>query len=673
MVSVDIKKKAQKLRNEIIRHQKLYHEEDQSEISDEAYDSLLRELIALEEKYPTVRTPDSPTQRIGGKPITAFKKVTHKVPQWSFDNVFSEEELQAWEDRAVRFLEKETKVPEKLVYTAEHKIDGLKIILEYTNGLFVRGATRGDGRVGEDITHNLKTIASIPLSLSKPVDIIAVGEAWLPEKELTRINAERKKNNEPLFANARNVAAGSLRQLDPAMTAKRNLNSFIYDIDFLNTNGVVKAPQSQSAELTLLNTLGFQVNPHYRVCKGMTEVIAYYRLWLKKRDTLPYGIDGVAIKVDDISFQQTLGYTGKAPRFTVAYKFPAEQVTTQVLDITLQLGRTGVLTPVAHLAPVLVAGSMVSRATLHNEDEIKRLDVRIGDFVIIQKAGDVIPDIVSVLTELRTGKEKSFIFPTHVALCGGDGRIERIPGQAAYRCVNRNSFALQKQKLYYFVSKKALNIDGLGPKIIDRLLDAGLIASYEDIFTLTPGDISALPGFKEKSAKNIINAIQTARSISLPRFLIALSIDQVGEETAHDLAEHFSSLTDIQRASREELEAVSGIGGVVADSIHSWFKDREHIRLLKALQKHITVESSGKKKKGTLSGKTFVLTGTLTALTRTDAQERIREKGGTVSSSVSKNTHFVVAGNDPGTKYEKAKSLGVKILSEREFIALISR
>jgi DNA ligase (NAD+) len=655
-----------------LRHQQLYHEQDEPEISDEAYDSLIRELLVLEEQYPDLRIPNSPTERIGGRPIASFQKVTHVVPQWSFDNVFSDDELREWEQKIIRFLEKETSVPKNITYTAEHKIDGLKIILQYKNGVFMRGATRGDGEVGEDITHNLKTIESIPLTLKYPVSIIVVGEAWLPERELKRINNERKKNNEAIFANARNAAAGSLRQLDPKITASRKLSSFIYDIDMLDLSSVrLATPQTQVEELLLLKKLGFNTNPHSKVCVGIEAVINYYNNWLTKRETLPYGIDGVALKVDSITLQQTLGYTGKAPRFAIAYKFPAEQVTTTVEDVTLQLGRTGVLTPVAHLTPVRVAGSVVSRATLHNEDEIKRLDVRIGDTVVIQKAGDVIPDIVSVLTKLRTGKEKKFVFPKKVDVCGGDGSIERIPGQAAYRCVDRNSAALHRQRLYYFVSKKALNIDGLGPKIIDRLLDAGLITSYEDIFTLTAGDISVLPGFKEKSAQNIIDAIHASTSVSLPRFLIALSIDQVGEETAYDLAEHFLSLEAIVDASRDELEAVSGIGIVVAESIYAWFKNPEHKRLLKALQKYITIESSGKKKKGLLSGKTFVLTGTLKKLTRSDAQSRIREQGGEVSSSVSKQTSYVVVGADPGTKYTKAQTLGVPTLTEEAFIALL--
>jgi len=668
-IPVDVQKKIAALRDEVIRHQELYHRKDQPEISDEAYDSLVRELLILEEQYPEVKK-ESPLERIGGEPIEVFEKVQHKVRQWSFDNVFSEEELHQWEKRIMRYLEKETSLPTQIVYSAEHKIDGLKIVLEYEHGVLVRGLTRGNGKVGENITHNIKTIRSIPLTLQKPITLVAVGEAWIAHKEFKHINKEREKKGELLFANARNAAAGSLRQLDPKIAAQRNLDSFFYDIDFLDGN--IKKPVTQIEELELLKELGFKTNPHYKECCDVEEILAYYNKWVSKKDKLSYEVDGIAIKVNDILLQKTLGYTAKSPRFGVAFKFPAEQVTTTVEDIVLQVGRTGVLTPVAHLKPVRVAGSLVSRATLHNEDEIKRLGVCIGDSVIIQKAGDVIPDIVSVLTKLRTGKEKRFVFPSHSSLCGGDGSIERVPGHAAYRCVDRNSFELQKQKFYYFVSKKAFNIEGLGPQIIDRFLEEGLIASFDDIFTLTEGDISALPGFKEKSAKNLIAAIEQGKHVSLPQLLIALSIDQVGEETAHDLADHFSSLTKIQNSSADELESVSGVGSVVAHSICAWFKNVSNKRMLAQLLQHIALKETPRKKKGKLSGKTFVLTGTLVGLTRSEAQESIRLLGGSISNSVSKKTDYVVTGRDPGTKYNRAQDLGVATLSEEEFIALMS-
>ncbi len=670
-VPKDIEKKVHTLRKEITRHQKLYHESDTPEISDEAYDSLLRDLHALEDTYPELKTTASPTESIGGEPIEAFEKVTHKVKQWSFDNIFSSDELVAWEEKIKRYLEKEIKVPHVITYCAEHKMDGLKVILEYQGGVFIRGATRGNGEVGEDITHNLKTIQNVPQKLTKPINAIVVGEALLSHKEFKRINKEREKNNEPLFANARNAAAGSLRQLDPRITARRKLEVYAYDIDLLEENGVgLHKPTTQIDELHTLKNLGFAVSPHFKKCDGVKEIDTYYSKWMQKKETLPYDVDGVAIKVNDIRLQHILGYTGKSPRFGVAYKFPAEQVTTVVEDIVLQIGRTGVLTPVAHLTPVRVAGSVVSRATLHNEDEIKRLDVRIGDTVVIQKAGDVIPDIVSVLTKLRSGKEKKFVFPTHFPLCGGDGRIERVPGQAAHRCVNTDSFELQKQKFHYLVSKKAFDIDGVGPQIVDRFLEEGLITSYDDLFTLEVGDIAALSGFKEKSAQNIVEAIQTAREVTLPRLLIGLSIPHVGEETAYDIAEHFGTLENIQKASLETLQNISGVGDIVAQSVHSWFSDKNNKETLKKLLQYITV-SAIQQKTGVFSGKTFVLTGSLTTFTRDDAREAIHARGGTVSSSVSKSTDYVVVGNDPGSKYQKAQSLGVPVLTEEELIALL--
>ncbi len=668
MIPINTKKKITALRDEIIRHQDLYHSKDNPEISDEAYDSLVRELIELEEKYPEIKR-GSPVDKIGGDVIKSFNKVTHKVRQWSFDNVFSEKELHEWEKRIKRFLEKEITLNENITYSAEHKIDGLKVILEYKKGKFVCGATRGDGVIGEDVTHNLKMIQSIPLTLSKPVNMIAVGEAWISHKEFEKINKERLKSGEQLFANARNVAAGSLRQLDSKVVAKRKLDTFFYDIDFIE--GDIEKPKTQIEELELLKELGFKVNPNHKECKSIEDVIAYYKKWINKKESLLYEVDGVALKVNDINLQKTLGYTAKSPRFSVAFKFPAQQVTTVVEDIVLQVGRTGVLTPVAHLKPVQVAGSTVSRATLHNEDEIKRLDVRIGDSVIIQKAGDVIPDIVSVLIALRTGKEKKFIFPTHISSCGGDGRIERVSGQSAYRCVDRNSLELQKQKFYYFVSKKAFNIEGLGPQIIDRLLNEGLVTSYDDIFTLKEGDISSLEGFEETSANNLINAIKKAKKVSLARFLISLSIDQVGEETANDLSEHFSTLSNIQKASVEELESISGVGVIVAESIYRWFKNDENKDLLKKLRTHINLLGGIRKNSFKLSGKSFVLTGSLQELARDEAKEKIRSHGGSVTSSVSKNTDYIVVGEDPGTKYNKAKELGVKIITEKDFIALI--
>lgn len=673
-ISKAIEERVEQLRSLIEYHRKRYHEEDSPEISDEAYDSLVRELISLEEKYPSLKTPDSPTVRIGGAPIASFEKVEHAVPQWSFDNVFNDEELVEWEKRMKRHLEKEAGIANPtLTYCAEHKIDGLKVILTYKDGVFVQGATRGDGTVGENITENLKTISSIPLRLPKKIDIIVVGEAWLPHKGLSRINKEREKKGEPLFANARNVAAGTLRQLDPKIVKERKLQNFAYDIDFLDPRGEkVSVPKTQTEELELLKTLGFQVNPTYKLCKNISEVISYYREWMDKKDKLEYGVDGVAIKVEQRSLQEALGYTAKAPRFAMAFKFPAEQATTVVEDIVLQVGRTGVITPVAKLRPVLVAGSTVSRATLHNEDEIKRLDVRIGDTVILQKAGDVIPDIVRVLTELRTGKQKPYVFPKKVAECGGDGSIERIPGQAAYRCVFGDSAVQQKRKLEHFVSKKCFNIDGLGEKIIEEFMDRNLISSFDDIFTLEKGDIATLPGFGEKSADNLIASIDKARDVTLQKFITSLSIPQVGEETADVLAGRFGTLDTLLSVNFSDLEKIPGIGPIIAQSVLSWFANNENKKLITHLLAQVRIKPQKALNSGKLSGKTFVLTGTLTKFSRDEAKDHIKSLGGHVSGSVSSKTDYVVVGSDPGDKYEKAVSLGVRTLTESDFMKLLA-
>ncbi|HLC95138.1 MAG TPA: NAD-dependent DNA ligase LigA, partial [Patescibacteria group bacterium] len=520
------KKRIEQLSREIDVHRAKYHTLDQPTISDEAYDSLMNELGHLERTFPLLRSQTSPTLRVGGAPLPAFRKVRHSTRQWSFDDVFDYTELQEWEQKVKNLLSKNIKYQSSdttLEYICELKIDGLKIILTYENGVLVRAATRGDGEVGEEVTENVRTIHSIPLQLKKPLNITVVGEVWLAEQELVRINAERRASGEPLFANARNAAAGSIRQLDSKITAQRRLDSFVYDIDKIESNikhQTSNIPATQREELEILKTLGFNVNPHYRVCHSVANIEAYYQEWSKKRHSLPYGLDGIVIKVNERHLQETLGYTGKSPRFGVAYKFPAEQATTIVEDVQVQIGRTGVLTPVAHLRPVRIAGSVVSRATLHNFDEIARLDVRIGDTVIIQKAGDVIPDVVQVLKDLRTGKEKEFRFPTHFPLCGGDGRIERIPGQVAYRCVAKNSYSQQKRKLEHFVSKKAFDVDGLGPKLIAQLMNAEIISNFDDIFTIKKGDLETLPRFGDKSMKNLLGAIDKARDVTLTRFII---------------------------------------------------------------------------------------------------------------------------------------------------------
>lgn len=671
-VPKDIDRRASELARLIAHHQKLYHEKDAPEISDEAYDSLVGELADILNTYPELKVKHKEVVAVGGRPQDAFKKVTHKIRQWSYDNVFTEEELRAWEERLLRLLHKQDIRVSSLSYESEHKIDGLKLILEYEKGRLTRAATRGDGVTGEDVTHTARMIKDIPHILKEEVTLIVVGEAWLSVTEFHRINARRKKNDEPLFANPRNAAAGSVRQLDPEITKERKLSFFAYDIDFIDEQTLSRAaPQTQNEELSFLRKLGFVASPDARFCKTLDEAIAEYKKWAPKKGSMPYGMDGTVLKVNDISLQKALGYTAKSPRYGIAYKFPSEEATTVVEDIVLQVGRTGVLTPVAHLRPVRVAGSTVSRATLHNEDQIKRLDVRVGDTVILQKAGDVIPEILSVVKELRPKNSKSYTFPKKVAECGGDGSIERIPGTAAYRCVAKDSDTLHRRRLYYFVSKNALNIDGVGPRIIDLLLEHKLINTAADLFTLTKGDLLALPGFKEKAAQNVIDAINAARTIPLNRLLVALSIDHVGEETARDIAKHYASIKELQSAKEEELAAIYGVGNIVARSLTAWFRNPEHKKELKRLGQHLTIEAGAKNTSGKLSGKTFVFTGTLPNLTRSDAETRVRDAGGSVSSSVSKNTDYVVVGEDPGSKAEKAKELGVKILQEGDFLKLL--
>lgn len=656
-----IQERAEKLRETINHHRYLYHVHDKEEISQEALDSLKHELSGLEEEYPALITPDSPSQRVAGEPLPFFEKVTHKVRQWSFNDVFTIEELQAFEERIKRALVREGMSAENIEYTCELKIDGLKIVLEYVKGELQVAATRGNGLVGENVTANIRTIESIPLRLREDVSIIVEGEVLMTKSRFEEQNKAREGQGLEPFKNPRNVAAGSIRQLDPKLVSERRLDAFIYDI----AQGEEVA--TQRGELQRLKELGFKVNPHFEKVESVEGVVRYWEKWRKKAPELDYLADGIVVKVNNKAQQEALGYTGKAPRFAAAFKFPAEQVTTRVEDIVFQVGRTGVVTPVALLSPVSVAGSTVSRATLHNEDEIKRLDVRIGDTVVLQKAGDVIPDIVRVLTELRTGEEEPFVFPTHVPECGGDGEIVRIPGQAAYRCKNRNSFAEHKRKLYHFASKHAFDIEFLGPKNIDLLLEHEVISTFDDIFKLKEGDLVGIPRLGEKSISNILSSIERARTVTLPRFIIALSIDNVGEETARLLAERFGTIDALAVASTEELQTIDGVGEVVARSVHDWFSDPIKKALLKRLSHEVVIEKERERVAGFFSGKTVVLTGTLEHFSRDEAAEIVRGQGGTISSSVSKKTDYVIVGESAGSKEVKARELGITILDEDAF------
>ena len=669
-MSKDIFNRIQKLRQLIDHYRYQYHVLDIEEISSEALDSLKKELVDLETEYPEYFDINSPTQRVAGKSLDKFQKIEHKVRQWSFGDAFNEKDINDFNERVNRFLKRD--LNEDVEYVCELKIDGLKVVLEYKDGELYKAATRGDGLVGEDVTHNIRTINSIPLKLKYDIDIIVEGEVLITKTNFEKLNKIQVKNNLPLFANPRNIAAGSIRQLDPKISASRNLDMFIYDIayvDFKN-NKNIKEAKSQEEELILLKSLGFKVNPHFKKVHNIKEVIRYWQHWqniYKKQD---YLIDGVVVKVNDNDLQKELGFTGKSPRFGIAFKFPTEQVTTTVEDIKLQVGRTGVITPVAILKPVSVLGTTVSRATLHNEDEIKRLDIRIGDTVIIQKSGDVIPDIIQVLKDLRPGRSKPFHFPKTVQGCGGDGSIERLEGQAAYRCVHMDSDQLNKRKLYHFVSKKCLDIDGLGPKQIDLFTAEGLITDFVDIFTLKKGDIEILPRMGEKSAQNIVDSIDKAKNTDMYRLLFALSIPQVGEETARDVAKACDyDFIKLQKMSFNDFENIYGIGEVVAKNIYDWFQDKKNIDTLNNLLQYIKINKQKIKviENSFFKDKSFVLTGTLSKYSRDEAGEIIRKFGGNIVSSVSKNTDYVLAGESAGSKLDKASKLGVKVLNEDEF------
>jgi DNA ligase (NAD+) len=657
--------RAKQLRDAISTYREQYHTRDESPLSPEALDSLKHELSELERTFPELVTPDSPTQTIAGAVLPNLKKVPHAVPQWSLDDAFSESELLAWGERLERVLVKHSKSDSTLSYDVELKIDGLHIVLTYKKGELVTAATRGDGRVGEDVTHNVRTIREVPQTLARPVDLVVEGEVYMTRSGLAQLNKEREKAGLPLFANPRNAAAGSIRQLDSSIAASRPLGVFLYDIDAMSE----PLPRTQTSELELLKELGLPVNPYHIHTKTLDGVHAYFKEWEgTKRESLDYQLDGVVIKVDERELQEILGYTGKGPRFSIALKFPAEQVTTVVEDIVLQIGRTGVLTPVAHLVPVAVAGTVVARATLHNEDFIREKDIRIGDTVILQKAGDIIPEVVQVLPELRTGKERKWKFPKRSNLCGGDGAIERVPGVAAYRCVVKDSFPVRLRQLAHFAGKSALDIEGLGHKTVQLLMEHELVSDFGDFFDLTYDEVVALPGFKETSARNLIEAIAARRRVPLDRLLVGLSILHVGEETATLLAQEFGTITALANAKEDELARIKGIGEVVAHAVTLWFADAGNQATLARLEKHLTIEQVRRVSGGPLSGQTVVVTGTLPTLSREEAEKLVKKSGGQVAGSVSKKTSFVVAGENPGSKFTKATTLGVPIIDEAEFV-----
>lgn len=667
MVTRELQERIAKLRTAIHRHRYLYHVENRSEISEAALDSLKDELKKIETEYPELITPDSPTQRVAGEPLPGFQKVTHTVAQWSFDDAFTYDDIEQFETRARNILEKSAVEVGDVEYMCELKIDGLKIILTYEHGKLMTAATRGDGVVGEDVTANARTIESIPLVLEQPVSGVFEGEVFLPKHAFEELNARARAAGEETFANPRNVAAGTMRQLDPRVVADRHLDCFMYDIGALRG---AELPQTQNEELQLLRALGFKTNPHSVSVRGLKRVWDMYEAWIKRRESEDYWIDGVVIKINDRKMQEMLGYTGKGPRFAIALKFPAEQKTTVVESIDFQVGRTGVITPVANLKPVSIAGTTVARATLHNEDEIRRLDLRVGDTVIIEKAGDIIPKVVQVLAELRPKRSVQFEWPSVVPGCGGDGRIERVPGTAAWRCVSRDSEAQVIRRLAYFTSKKAFDIDGLGTKVVEKLVSVHDITTPDELFTLTVDDFLQLPGFAQLSAEKAVAALHKARTVTFDRFLVGLSIDHVGEEVARRIAAHAGTVQRLLDMSVQELVAIDGVGAIVAESLHTFLHDPKSRTLIDQLLVHLTIHEY-REAIGFLQGKTFVITGTLRAYGREAAKAEIRAHGGSVADSVSKQTTYLVAGSDAGSKLEKARALGVRVLSENEFVTML--
>ena len=670
MTKQKVHQRIKKLRKLINRHRYLYHVLDRQEISDSALDSLKKELFDLEQEFPEFITPDSPTQRIGGKPLEKFKKARHPKPMLSFNDAFSEKDMEDWLERISKLLTR--REASEIGFYCELKIDGLAIELIYQNEILKTGSTRGNGIIGEDITQNLKTIEAIPLRIAtedkkEPSSflkgtrflsrlVVARGEVFIPKKEFEKF----KKT----YANPRNLAAGSIRQLNPKITASRHLDSFAYD---LMTNLGVKTHEEKHQ---ILKKFGFKTNPYNKYCKDLTEAFKFHKEIQKIRKKIPYEIDGIVVIINSNKIFEKLGVVGKAPRGAIAFKFPGEQTTTVVEDIKVQIGRTGALTPVAYLKPVQVGGVTISRATLHNEDEIKRLGVKIGDTVIVSRAGDVIPDIIKVLLGLRTGKEKEFKMPKLCPVCGS--KIIRPKGKAVSRCLNPNCFAQRRECFCHFISKRAFDIKDLGPKIVGQLMEEGLVSDPADLFELKEGDLLSLERFAEKSAENLIKSIQNRKEITLPRFIYALGIRNVGEETALDLAEHFEGLKKLQKASSEGLENIKDIGPVAAKSIYDWFRQKKNIEFLRKLRRVIRImnyELRIKNKK--LKDLNFVLTGSLETITRDEAKERIRDLGGEISESVSEKTDFIIVGREPGSKYQKAKKLSIKTIDEREFLKMI--
>ncbi|MDD5448246.1 MAG: NAD-dependent DNA ligase LigA [Actinomycetota bacterium] len=669
-VPQEIESRAKKLKDELNYHVYRYYVLDDPVISDAEYDELFRELLELEEKYPELVTPDSPTQRVGPPPAEGFKPVRHRAKMLSLGDAFGEGELEAFGKRVAKSLGLGV---DEIDYVCELKMDGAAVALTYENGIFTVGATRGDGEVGEDITPNLRTIPTVPLKLmlEEPPEVMeVVGEVYMPKDSFERLNRERLEEGSPPFANPRNAAAGSLRQLVPAVTAKRNLSLFVFGILY----STAEIPPTHWEILQTLGKAGFKTNPNSKVVRGIAEASEYCKRWQKDRSSLPYEIDGVVVKVNEVTYQRALGETSKSPRWAIAYKFPPEEKTTRVVDIKVGVGRTGTLTPVAVLEPVVVAGSTITHATLHNEDEVKRKDVRIGDVVLVHKAGDVIPEIVKVITDARKGDERPFTMPKKCPVCGAE--VVREEDEVATRCTNIACPAQTFERIIHFASRGAMDIDGMGEVTVRELLDRGFINDVADIFYLEPRHLYELPGFKEKSVQNLMAAIEAAKDRPLHKLLFGLGIRHVGSHMARVIAANFHSIDDLIEAREEDLLEIEGVGPKVAESIYSFFHQEENLKVIEKLKKAgvRTSEKMLEEKNVPLKGKTFVFTGALEDFTREEASEIVESLGGKASNSVSSRTDYVVAGKDPGgTKLAKARELGIKIIDEDEFKAIIGR
>ena len=660
----DIEQKIVELRDEVRRHEELYYVNDNPEISDSEYDALLAQLQQLESEHPELITPDSPTQRVGGRPAEGFPEVVHRRPMLSLENTYNIDELVAFDQRCQRLSE-----GRPVEYVAELKIDGVSISLHYENEILARGVTRGDGRIGEEVTQNARTIRSVPLKLkakqSPRSELEVRGEVFIPRRVFERTNAEREEQGEPRFANPRNAAAGTLRQLDSKAVAKRGLDMFAYDL----IAGDRKPFPTHWEALNWLEAAGFRVNPHRELCKSIQGVIEFCNQMEAQRDDLDYEIDGLVVKVNSTIQQDEFGTTAKAPRWAVAYKYPARQATTRVVSIVVQVGRTGALTPVANLEPVLLAGTTVSRATLHNADEVKRLGVRIGDWVLIEKGGEVIPKVLKVIESKRTGDEKPFRMPRKCPVCGGE--ISKVEGEVVSRCIAADCPAQLMGKLIHFASRRAMRIEGLGVSLVEQLVQKGMLRDFGDLYKLTLEDVAGLDRMAKKSASNLLAQIEASKSRDLPNLVYALGIRHVGDRTAGILARHFGSLEALGKASVEELDDIPEIGLTVAESVHDWFDDPGNAELCERLRaagvKTTLTRSADQAVDEKFVNKQFVLTGTLSAYTRDEAKALIEARGGRVMSSVSKKTDFVVAGEEAGSKLEKATELGVTVLDETAF------